>query len=352
MSTYPTIFSSSPLHAIILWVIAMHLLLLGLGVFWNPAPPPPKARPKVMVQTVPLQPFQSPTVQKSTPAPAAIPVQTPSIPVSVPIESPPPEVTPLPAPTTPPASTLPPPPAKTEESKPKPETPKPKPTPKEKPKTSPKPIAPVKKTSEPAKKSTKTEKAKSKPSEDTEKKRQKEQAEKKQQQEKAEAEKKRQQEIAAVQEAAKQKEQTLLAKAKENLAKMGETRDKISSSSSSVNLEATALPKELGSLQVDALPLTETGNTSEWGTKEISYSDEVAYRLKMALKLPDYGAVKIKLTLDRTGKVIKVETIQSESKKNKTYVESKIPTLLFSSFGQRFQGVQQNTFVITLQNDS
>ena len=120
-----------------------------------------------------------------------------------------------------------------------------------------------------------------------------------------------------------------------------------------LSLETTALPKALGTLQVDALPLEVPGGASgDWGAKETSYSGEVASRLKKALKLPDYGAVKIKLTLDRSGKVVKLEIVQSESRKNKAYVESKIPTLLFPPFGQRFKDVSQNTFVITLQNDS
>lgn len=136
----------------------------------------------------------------------------------------------------------------------------------------------------------------------------------------------------------------------EEIAKTHESGKKVSASFSSVNLQTTNLPKELGELQVDALSL-ETGSSS-WGVKETKYSDEVAYRLKMNLKLPDYGAVKIKLTLDRTGKVVKVETLKSESAKNKTYVETRIPTIQFSRFDERFQGSLQNTFVITLQNDS
>ncbi len=422
----PSTFSSpryhSQLFTIVLIVIAIHLVLLGLGTFWNPAPPAPKPRSKIIVQTVRLKPFESAVVQMPASTPTVQPVAAPMPTLHSPIEPPkiePPaisqplkeetspqpdislekeeafpiqevpikkeesqvvasmqEAAPISTPTIPPPlPVFPPLPIKTE-NKPQPKAPSPKPMLQETPKTTNKTSAPVKKPIEAAKKPPKTEATKSKLKEEAEKKQQREQAEaekkrqkeraeaekkrqqeiaeaeKKRQQEIAEAEKKRQQEIAAAQEAARQKEQALLAKAKETLAKMGETRDKMSSSSSSVNLEAAALPQELGVLQVDALPWGETGSSGEWGTKEISYSDEVAYRLKMALRFPDYGAVKIKLTLDRTGRIVKVETVQSESSKNKAYVESKIPTLLFPSFGQRFQGVQQNTFVITLQNDS
>lgn len=377
---------------IALLVIILHLGLLAIGTFWNPAPPAPKARSKVIVQTITLKSssstiIQNPPIVAAPPLEAPLPEPEPPLPQeelkselpliadqlpeespikleevkkeetplnfeeppSLPKEEPPvskQEMVPLPPPPTLPAQADNPPPSK-------PSSPKPV---QEKKKTAPPKKNIVKKTAEPSKKTAKNEPVKSK-TDEAEKKRQQAEAEKKRQQEaekkrQQEAEKKRQQELAAAQEAARKREQALLNKAKENLAKMGETRDKINTSPSSLSLETTTLPKELGSLQVDALPIGEMGSTGEWGTREISYSDEVASRLKLALRLPDYGAVKIELTLDRNGKVVKVATVQSESKKNKAYVESKVPTLLFPSFGQRFQGKSQNTFVITLQNDS
>lgn len=428
---------NSLLFVIVLVVIALHLLLLGLGTFWQPAAPAPKPRSKVIVQTVRLKPIQSETAQSLASVPATIP--NPVVqPLSFPIEQPKAELSILPPakekevllpepesivqkeetlipkpdpvvqkeelsplkpdpimpkeevlstqeiptpkeipiikeepepaliPVTPSLSI----PAKVE-SKPQPKLLPPKPVQKEMPKKDSKPAAPIKKAAESTKKNPKNESAKSKQAEEAEKKRQQEQAEKKRQQdvaekkrqqevaemekkrqqEIAEIERKRQQEIAVAQEAARQKEQALLTKAKENLAKMSETRDKISTSPS-VSLNSTTIPKEIASLHVDALPLGGSEGSGDWGTKEASYSDEIAYRLKMALKLPDYGAVKIKLILDRTGKVIKVEIMKSESNKNKAYVESKIPTLLFPSFGQKFQGQSQYTFEFLLQNDS
>lgn len=415
-NSFPS-FSSSKrdfsLLFVIVWVvIAMHLLLLAIGTYWNPSPPSPKVRSKVVVQTIQLKPFQSATIQNPPPIPAPLPISAPvpavqSLPLEQPKNDPQPVTSPLKEENPPPANitvqkeetppipenpikkaeaaaststkdtaliptpivsvppTPAPPPTPKTEAKPQQKDPSPKPSLQETPKTNAKKSAPIKKTIEPAKKSTKSEPVKPKETDEAEKKRQKEkaeaekkrkqertEAEKKQQQAIAEAERKRQQEIAAAQQAARQKEQALLAKAKETLAKMGETRDKISSSSSLVSLEATALPKELGSLQVDALPVGEVENGGDWGSKETSYRDEVAYRLKSALKLPDYGAVKIELTLDRTGKFVKVKIVNSESSKNKAYVESNIPKMIFPSFGLRFQGKSQSTFEITLQNDS
>jgi colicin import membrane protein len=334
-----------------------------------------------------LQPLQTETALSSTSLPTLLPVAAsppttpplleqpksefiPSLPpkedilpqpeIAIPDEIPAvQEIISPPVPATPSPSVAPPLPTKNE-VKSAPKAPSPKPALQETPKPPAKSAAPIKKPIEStAKKATQTEKVKSQQAEEAEKKRQQEQAEKKRQeqaekkkqQEKAEAERKRQQEIAAAQEVARQKEQALLTKAKENLAKMSQTRDKISSSSS-INLETTTPLKELGSLQVDALLIENTEGTNDWGAKEVSYSDEIAYLLKTMLKLPDYGAIKIKLTLNRTGRAIKVETLQSESTQNKVYVENKIQKMSFPSFGQRFQGVSQNTFIITLQNDS
>lgn len=384
-------------------VVLMHLALLGIGSYWNPSPPKPKEKAKVVVQTIRLDPVRpSTTTQSRISPPAAMPASSSPPPAPKPVTQPDPpktaalpvqeeiamekeiplpkeealpkkeevkkeEVKPAPkeieAPRPPPPAIKPPSPEIKKDSKPEPKKASPKPAPQENKKPPAKKPAPVKKPVEPAKKTANPEPAKPKPDPEAEKKKQQEkaEAEKKKQKEQAEAEKKRQQElavekkrqqeIAAAEEAARQKEQALISKARENLAKIGESRDKISSSPS-IRLDETDLPKELGALLVDALPVSEPGGAVDWGAKEVSYSSEVASRLKKALRLPDYGAVKIKLTLERTGKVVKVETIQSESNKNKAYVESKVPGLLFPPFGQRFKDAEQNTFVITFQNDS
>lgn len=313
------------LFLIVLTVTIMHLSLLLIGSFWHMSSSPmamKKPHSKVAVQTVQLNPFQSNPLPSSQSFP-------PTISDLQPISDLPTE-----APKTAAISV-----SQTIKEEEQPIIPKP--ALQQPPKTSIKQTDRTQKPIEPIKKANQNQFLKSKEIQETEKKRQ---------EAKLAAESKKQQEIAAAQKIAQQKEQALIAKAQENLAKMKKTRDKISALSSSINLEKTPLPQELGSLQVDTLLLEEAENIGKWETQEISYSEEVAYRLKAALRLPDYGAVKIKLTIDLKGKVVKIETIQSESKKNKDYVESKIPTLIFPAFGQRFQGLSENTFVISLQN--
>lgn len=160
------------------------------------------------------------------------------------------------------------------------------------------------------------------------------------------------QEIAA-QEAAKTRQKELLAKAQENIAKIGQTRDKQASSStasaSSVAFTKTELPQLVGTLEIDALPMLE-GSTAQLTVKEVSYRDEISYRLRRALKLPDYGTIKVKLILDRSGKVKSAVIVSSESGKNKEYVEKSISTLTFPNFGTNFGNSPEYTFMITLHN--
>lgn len=280
---------SPSLKMIVAVVFAFHLILLFLGSNWDPTPPKPKVQAKVVVQTITFSPPPSEIAQRPPAAPSP----------------------PLPS-------------SSSDEKKQEIEEKK-------------------RKGEEELEKKKQEEKAVA------EKKKELDKAEaekKKLQLEKAAAEKKRELEVAAAHEAAKEK----MAKAKESLAKLNETRDKMHGAPS-VKLDSTSLPKEIASLHVDALPQG-TGEASRWGVKETSYSNEVAYRLKMNLKLPEYGEVKIKLTINRAGKVMKIEIVKSESKINKAYIESKIKNIQFSSFGHNFPDVEQNTFIITLQNDS
>lgn len=370
-------------------VLIAHFLLVLLSFYSSSETVKPTSRQQVVVKTVQLNPqtkslspvnpmasqkagpvSDKPVTQQPLPEP--IPeVKTEPKKIEVPTEAPPvlpikaeepivvPEPEPLPPPTPPPPPPKPEPevikeqpptkppvatPKKTETSKPAEKKPKveskPKPDPKATPakKTDSKPAkkanqAPVKKTASETKKP-KTEPKKGPTAEEIAAK---------------EAEKVRQKEIAEAQ--VKQRE--LLAKAKENLAKIGESRDKIGSGSFSnkiSSLNDTTIPQQLGNLQIDALPVG-TALSGELSAKEASYRDEIAMRLKIALSLPDYGAVKLKLILNRSGKVESVQILNSESHKNKQYVEKTVPSLIFPPFGNRFGDASQYSFVVTLNND-
>jgi colicin import membrane protein len=315
-------------------VVFLHFLGLWAGTFWSTEPPKKNLTQRVVVSTISLNPQVHTSPQRvPSPAPAPLPLEKKEqIILSSPKEEAPAvqktvqEV---------PKKTPPPPPPKPIEKKPEvkgetqPKVIPPKPVEK---KETPKPKQEIAVKPAPPKKNVEEEKKK----------------------EKAiiaakEAEKVRSQEIAALQEASRKNEQALFAKAKENLAKMAETRNPINTSPS-VKLDEAPILRPISQLKIDALP-GEFGAGGELSTSEVNYRNEVAGRLKSALRLPDYGAVKIKLTLDRSGKVTQVEVISSESQKNKLYVEKTLLTLLFPNFGTHFKGAAQYTFLVTLNNE-
>ncbi|MCE2982185.1 MAG: hypothetical protein LW832_01340 [Parachlamydia sp.] len=154
-------------------------------------------------------------------------------------------------------------------------------------------------------------------------------------------------EIAALQEASKKKEKELLAKAKENFSKLGETRQQISKASS-LPLDNPAAPSPSLELQIDSLPAS--GQAGLPGPQN-SYHHEIALKLKTNLRLPDYGSVKIKLTLEASGKVTRLEVLSAESEKNRAYVEKSVASLLFPHFGRHFNEASEYTFFVTLNNE-
>lgn len=331
-----------------------HQKLIVKTVSLNPkpqsllAPLTPPAPPAIEQKVVPTQdPVPEPVleVKKEPLIPEKQPTPPPPAPASeAPVPKPQPEEIappPKPTPTTPPKKNT---PAPVEKAKSKPpekkEQPKAKPT--QPPKTPPAPKKEI------AKKQT-NQAPVSKPA--AAPKKPKVEAKKEPTAEELAAQEReriKQQELKAAQEAAYAKQQALLAKAKENIAKIGESRDKIGTAKIA-SIDATSIPKQLENLQIDALPVG-TALGGELNAKEISYRDEVAYRLKVALRLPDYGAIKLKLTLLRSGKVASVEIINSESEKNKQYIERTVPTLIFTPFGSRFDNAAQYTFLISLNN--
>lgn len=146
--------------------------------------------------------------------------------------------------------------------------------------------------------------------------------------------------------AANQKKLELLAEAQERIAKIGKNRDK-GAAQSTTTTSINATPRSITSLQIDGLASSDGPQLSD---KEMSYRDEIAGRLKLLLRLPQFGAVKVKLTLNRLGKVVKVNVINAESNENKKHIEKTLPTLTFPPYGSQFSD-EEYTLTITLKNE-
>lgn len=82
-----------------------------------------------------------------------------------------------------------------------------------------------------------------------------------------------------------------------------------------------------------------------------TYQEELVIYLKHLLELPEMGEVKLRLTLTKNGKVASLNILSCSSTKNRSYAETKIPTLSFPPFGERLKGESQHTFSVTLKGE-
>lgn len=337
-------------------VIVMHCLLL-IFALRTPTHLPIIIKPvkHLVVKTVTLQPIPEQLIaeRKIEPAPIFEPAPAPE-PEIKPKPEPTPEPIPEPAPQPipEPASEPAPPPKPTPEPiapKPKPEPQPVKPKPEPKPKEPPKPIKkaePVKKPE--VKKDPPKPKVseKPKPAPKPAAKEVKTQPSPKKNPPKKEEKPKPPAPDPKV-EAAKARKRELLSQAQKSIGKIEQSHGKISSGQESA-IALSTVPGKIESLQIETARVDMEPGLS---TQEVTYYEELANRLKMLLRLPEYGEVKIKLTLDRTGGFKKVDVVSTKSDKNKKYIEKTLPTLKFPGFGKNFSGQEQYTFIIILSND-
>lgn len=348
------------LGVIIAAVLAAHALACAWIAFADnatPKPTPKQETRRLTVQTVALKAPQRPPVAApvatAAPPPATQPMPAPTAePVAAAEKAPPPtpkaDTPPVPPPPQPkPAPPSPPPPVKKTAPSPKPA---PQPLKKAPP---PKPAAAQAAPKQPAVKqpmakagAAKPAAAKAPPKTATTE----QNAAEKATAEKAAkelAQKKLADEQASQARAAKERQQALISQAQERIAKIARSHDKMTPDAPTASLEMS-LPGALSGLKVDDLA---DGETVLFGAQEASYRDELAGRMKLLLRLPEYGDVKMKLTLERSGKVVKVVITSAQSANNRSYIEKTVPTLSFPPFGHHFGTEAQHTFSITLSND-
>lgn len=81
------------------------------------------------------------------------------------------------------------------------------------------------------------------------------------------------------------------------------------------------------------------------------YEEELVTRLRLLLRLPEYGAVRVSMVLNRKGQVQKVSILSTESLKNQDYIEKTLPGIVFPGFVAHFEGEEQHEFIISLSNE-
>ncbi len=126
----------------------------------------------------------------------------------------------------------------------------------------------------------------------------------------------------------------LLKELEESIAKIENNSDK-----SIASKKTTAPPI---TLQIDRL----NGQEANHEQQENDYTAILIDYLHHSLSLPEYGEVKIQLSLREDGSVAKVIVLKAQNEKNRRYLENNLPHLRFPSF----KGKEQ-TFVLTFCNE-
>jgi hypothetical protein len=216
-----------------------------------------------------------------------------------------------------------------------------KPTPKTTPKTTPKPQV---KPKTPPKEKPKPQPAKKTPAKDAPK-------SQKKAVDSAENSKKLAQEAALRQEQKREqeREQALFSDALSSLERSESIQAKKNSSSNVV--ASSKAPTKIAALASEGMVSIQATDGANYSSRERSYYDELVARLKLALKLPEYGEVKVKLTLTRQGQVAKVVVTAAKSQKNKTYIEKMLAKTSFPRFGDNFGSDKEHTFQLNLSNE-
>lgn len=81
-------------------------------------------------------------------------------------------------------------------------------------------------------------------------------------------------------------------------------------------------------------------------TIEESYAEALILCLRQSLHLPDYGEVKLKITLKEDGSVERLVVLKADSEKNRNYLETHLPHLKFPAIKKT-----EHTFVLTFCNE-
>lgn len=84
----------------------------------------------------------------------------------------------------------------------------------------------------------------------------------------------------------------------------------------------------------------------DFGEDEGSEEETLASFLHTSLNLPEFGEVKIQMTIKKDGTVARLSVLQAESRKNKSYLEKHLPLLKFPLILDK-----ETTFTFTFCNE-
>lgn len=132
----------------------------------------------------------------------------------------------------------------------------------------------------------------------------------------------------------------LLKELEETVAKIDEKRDKL------LPVRQLDAPKWVNPLKIDTIKEMD----NDGGVGNLSYQESLVEHLKETLDLPEFGQVKIELTLTVKGEVLKLRVLTSESEKNRTYLEKNLQSMKFPPL-EASTNEGKRTFVLTFCNE-
>lgn len=114
--------------------------------------------------------------------------------------------------------------------------------------------------------------------------------------------------------------------------------------------ESCTVAKESKRASLYVPEIHEVSVSSEPADSHSSYASYLVSYLQGSLELPEYGTVRVKLTIDRYGRLMECDILDTQSQKNGTFLKEKIQDLtlpVFSDFG--IMDLTQ-TFTISFRN--
>lgn len=118
-------------------------------------------------------------------------------------------------------------------------------------------------------------------------------------------------------------------------------------------LEKAELPppvpaKKRNAFSVPTLKIDHQLNEEEG---DVGYESELIGALYNQLHLPEFGEVKMKLTLQNNGTFVKMQVIRAQSLRNRRYLEEELPKLRMPRFIGALTNKKEETFILTFCNE-
>lgn len=113
---------------------------------------------------------------------------------------------------------------------------------------------------------------------------------------------------------------------------------------------AAAAPSKKSPFQLEIPEKLSTPAPKKSVSPPISYESHIVQLLHTSLDLPEFGAVKLKISIDSLGRVQAIEILEKKSEKNARYLKEAILNMSFPRFEEFSLDQKQMEFTISFKN--